>query len=102
MQCVHGKEILYPSAQVRLETDGWGRTMKVALIPEVPVNVLLGVRDSISPGQELKDCLNVTTRESVQTATDEAHVVPGEGTQSEEDRESEGKCQCRREWNWKV
>jgi len=47
---------------------------------------ILGVRDSISPGQELKDCLNVTTRESVQTATDEEHVVPGEGTQSEEDR----------------
>jgi len=43
VQCVHGNEILYPSAQVRLETDGWGRTMKVALIPEVPVDVLLGV-----------------------------------------------------------
>ena len=44
---VHGNEILYPSAQVRLETDGEGRTMKVALIPEVPVDILLGVRDSI-------------------------------------------------------
>jgi len=43
VQCVHGKEILYPSAQVRLKTDGWGRTIKVALIPEVPVDVLLGV-----------------------------------------------------------
>ena len=98
VQCVHGNEILYPSAQVRLETDGWGRTMKVALIPEVPVDVLLGVRDSISLGQELKECLTVTTRaqkktllanqqqESVQIATD---VVPGEGTQSEEDREGD-------------
>jgi len=37
--------------------------------------------------EELKECLSVTTRESVQSATDEAHVVPGEGTQSEEDRE---------------
>ena len=44
---VHGNEILYPSAQFRLETDGGGRTMKVALIPEVPVDILLGVRDSI-------------------------------------------------------
>ena len=52
---VHGNEILYPSAQVRLETDGEGRTMKVALIPEVPVDILLGVRDSISPGQQLKE-----------------------------------------------
>jgi len=43
VQCVHGNEILYPSTQVRLETDEWGRTMKLALIPEVPVDVLLGV-----------------------------------------------------------
>ena len=55
VQCVHGNEILYPSAQVRLETDGGGRTMKVALIPEVPVDILLGVRDSISPAQQLKE-----------------------------------------------
>jgi len=55
--CVHGNEIPYSSAQVRLETEGWGRTMKVALIPEVPVDVLLGVRESnISLEQELKKC----------------------------------------------
>ena len=67
VQCVHGKEILYLSAQVRLETDGWGRTMKVALIPEVPVDILLGVGDSTSPGQELKECLTVTTRAQKKT-----------------------------------
>ena len=60
VQCVHENEILYPSAQVRLETDGRGRIMKVALIPEVPVDILLDVRDSISPGQELKECVTVT------------------------------------------
>ena len=70
----------------------------MALIPEVPLNVLMGVRDSISPGQELKECLAVTTRaqkkrlqvnqqkESMQTATDGSCMVTGEGTQSEEDR----------------
>ena len=62
VQCEHGNDTFYPSAQVRLEIDGWGRTTKVALIPEVPLNVLMGVRDSISPGQELKECLAVTTR----------------------------------------
>jgi len=53
----------------------------------------------MSPGQKLKECLTVTTRAqkkrllanqqkySVQTATDDSHVVPGEGTQSEEDRD---------------
>ena len=62
VQCEHGNDTFYPSAQVRLEIDGWGRTTKVALIPEVPLNVLMGVRDSISPGKELKECLAVTTR----------------------------------------
>jgi len=62
VQCVHGNGILYLAAQVRLETDGWGRTMKVALIAEVPVYNLLGVRDSISLGQELNECLAVSTR----------------------------------------
>jgi len=38
-----------------METDGGGRFMKVALIPKVPVDILLGVRDSISPGQQLKE-----------------------------------------------
>ena len=84
VQCVHGSEILYPSAQTRLETDGWGRTMKVALIPEVPIDILLGVRDSISPGQELKECLTVTTRESEYRLQQTPHraTSDSEGTQA--------------------
>ena len=46
--------------QVELETDSWARTVTVALSVEVPVDVLLGIRDC-SAGQEFKECL-ITTR----------------------------------------
>ena len=61
MLCVHGDEVFHPSAHAGgLETDSWARTVTVALSVEVPVDVLLGIRDC-SAGQEFKECL-ITTR----------------------------------------
>lgn len=34
--CVHGGVLEYPSAEVKLEMDGWEKNINVALIPDVP------------------------------------------------------------------
>lgn len=34
----------YPTAEVDLEMDGWAKKTKVALVPEVPVDVLIGIK----------------------------------------------------------
>ena len=43
--CVHGDLLEYPTAEVRLEMDGREKKTKVALIPDVPVEVIIGTDD---------------------------------------------------------
>ena len=45
VQCVHGDVIAYPSAIVDVEIAGWERQNTVAMIPEVPVDVVLAWSD---------------------------------------------------------
>ncbi len=59
--CVHGDKVNYPSAEVDLEIDGWTRTPKVALIPNVPVEVVLGLADH-PPVSQKGESLMVLTR----------------------------------------
>ena len=35
----------YPTAEVDLEMGGWIKKTKVALVPGVPVDVLIGIKD---------------------------------------------------------
>ncbi len=44
--CVHGDEKTYPLALVTVELEGWERVLEVALVPDVPVDVILGIGDS--------------------------------------------------------
>ena len=37
VKCVHGDVIAYPSAIVDLKLDGWEGSIRVALVPNVPV-----------------------------------------------------------------
>ena len=60
VQCIHGHEISYPSAIVNLNLDGWERSIKVALVPNVPVDVVLRRDDPSTVTQ--KKSLMVTTR----------------------------------------
>ena len=55
---VHGDVIAYPSAIVDLRIDGWEREITVALVPDVPVDVVLAWSDHC-PTMELS---LVTTR----------------------------------------
>lgn len=43
--CVYGDSVDYPTAEVDLEMDGWAKKTKVALVPEVPVDVLIWIKD---------------------------------------------------------
>ena len=43
--CVHGDSVDYPTAEVDLEMGGWINKTKVALVPGVPVDVLIGIKD---------------------------------------------------------
>ena len=40
--CVHGDEVCYPTAEVRLKLGRWAQTAKVVVAPGIPVPVLLG------------------------------------------------------------
>ena len=55
---MHGDVIANPSVQVEVEINGWEREITVALIPEVPVDVVLAWSDCY-PTTELSF---VTTR----------------------------------------
>ena len=59
VQCIHSDEISYPSAIVNLNLDGWERSIKVALVPNVPVDVVLRHDD---PSTVTQKSLMVTTR----------------------------------------
>jgi len=56
---MHGDVIAYPSAIVDLKLDGWEGSIRVALVPNVPVDVVLAWDDH--PTAELNS-LMVTTR----------------------------------------
>ena len=43
--CVHGDSVDYPTAEVDLEMGGRIKKAKVALVPGVPVDVLIGIKD---------------------------------------------------------
>lgn len=43
--CVHGDSVDYPTAEVDLEMGGRIKKTKVALVPGVPVDVLIGIKD---------------------------------------------------------
>ena len=50
VRCVHGDSAYYPLAVVRVGIDGVWKVVRVALIPEMPVDLLIGVNDgSIVP-----------------------------------------------------
>ncbi len=59
--CVHRDEITYPSAEVNLELEGRKKTARVALIPNVPVEVVLGLADH-PPTRQGGESLMVLTR----------------------------------------
>ena len=40
--CVHGDEVRYPTAEVKLKLGRWSRTARVVVAPGIPVPVLLG------------------------------------------------------------
>ena len=59
VKCVHGDIIAYPPATVDLKIDGSEREITVALVPDVPVDVVLAWSDHC-PTAEFKSL--VTTR----------------------------------------
>ena len=70
IQCVHGDQLTYPTADVLLEIDGWSRILKVALVPQMPVDMIVGAGDYCPDGflptlaqkNDGPSCLMVTTR----------------------------------------
>jgi hypothetical protein len=59
VRCIHGDDISYPSAIVNLNLDGWERSIKVALAPHTPVDVVLRHDD---PSTMARKSLMATTR----------------------------------------
>ena len=45
LKCVHGDSISYPTAQITLEIDGWSKEPSVAVVPKLPVDVLISWKD---------------------------------------------------------
>ena len=85
-------EMQYPSATVDLKIDSWERKITVALVPDVPVDVVLAWSDH-SPTAEANSL--VTTRAKrrwkLQEITQgEVEATPSYSVQVTEDREVEG------------
>ena len=45
IQFVHGDQLAYPTADVLLGVDGWSRALKVAVVPQMPVDMTVGTDD---------------------------------------------------------
>ena len=41
--CVHGDEVCYPTAEMRLKLGRWSQKAKVVVAPGIPVSILLGM-----------------------------------------------------------
>ena len=48
LECVHGDAMSYRTAQVTLEIGGWLKELSVAVVPKLPVDVLISWDDYIS------------------------------------------------------
>ena len=46
--CVHGDIVSYPVANVTCELDGWKKEVSVAVVPSLPVDVLVGCNNHLS------------------------------------------------------
>ena len=47
LECVHGDSISYPTARVVLEINGWSKELSAAVVPKLPVDVLISWTDYI-------------------------------------------------------
>ena len=45
LECVHGDSISYPTAQIALNICGWSKELSVAVVPKLPVDVLISWKD---------------------------------------------------------
>lgn len=50
VRCVHGDLVHHPSAEVEVGVDGGWKPVRVALIPELPLDLLLGAKDFVHTG----------------------------------------------------
>ena len=57
--CVHGDEVCYPTAEVRLKLGRWSQKAKVVVAPGIPVPVLLGTYKEANQLQS--SCISLPT-----------------------------------------
>ena len=69
VKCVHGDVITFPSAVVDLKINGWEGKIKVAVVPDVPVDVVLAWDDRTTCAEELKSMVTATTQRQLQEKT---------------------------------
>ena len=92
VKCVHGDVITYPSATVYLKINVWERKITVALVPDVPVDVVLAWSDH-SPTAEVKNLVTTSTQRSRQLqemTQGEVEATPSNSVQLTEDLDVEG------------
>ena len=51
LECVHGDSISYPTARVALDINGWSKELSAAVVPKLPVDVLISWADYMSVGK---------------------------------------------------
>ena len=92
VKCVHGNVVAYPTATVDLEMDGWEKEITVALVPEVPVDVVMAWDDHDCPRAESKSLVTTRAQKRQQLQEkqgDEAEATPSDSLQVSEDLEVE-------------
>ena len=71
--CVHGDTCLYPTAMVKLVCGNWEKEMEVAVAPNLPVAVLLGIHSLIPE----KPTANVGTIDAQSAGAELPNVISG-------------------------
>ena len=79
VRCIHGDLAYYPSAEVQVGIDGVLKPVRVALIPETPVDLLIGVNDFSSGNLPTSDSHNVMVMTRQQKRHQAAANNPQEG-----------------------
>ena len=95
IQCVHGDQLTYPTAVVLLKIDGWSKVLKVALVPQMPVDMIVGAGDYCPDGilptlahkNDEPGCLMVTTRSQSKKIITQKGPAAGTSDNSPESKE---------------
>ena len=80
LECVHGDSVSYSVAQISVSIDGWTKELSVAVVPKLPVDLLISWKDYTAAANSLGTAsLAVLTRSQRRKQMEQTRGCEGGG-----------------------